>query len=132
MSCNAQLSITLVRNIGRAQVKHWLVIKPIKQSLFDFKDHKHTPGCSAYLSQPHSSANKVQSFRKIFKAQRWHGIFWGLIFGPGIFLGFDFFLPFDHPHQLKSGVPPPTPLGHTQPNPDNPNASPTSTPLQDH
>ena len=43
-----------------------------------------------------------------------HGIFWGLIFGPGIFLGFvgnpkDFFWalifpPFDHPRHLKSGV----------------------------
>ena len=49
-----------------------------------------------------------------------HGIFWGLIFGPGIFLGFvgspkDFFWalifpPFDHPRHLKSGVPPPPPL----------------------
>ena len=45
-----------------------------------------------------------------------HGIFWGLIFGPGIFLGFagsprDFFgswllAPFDHPRHLKSRVPP--------------------------
>lgn len=34
---------------------------------------------------------KYNPFGRIFKAQRWHGIFWGLIFGPGIFLGFDFF-----------------------------------------
>ena len=45
-----------------------------------------------------------------------HGIFWGINFGPviffwffdaqGIFLGFDFCPPFDHPCHLKSGVPP--------------------------
>ena len=49
------------------------------------------------------------------------GFFGGLIFGPGIFLGFtgswkDFFgswllAPFDHPHHLKSRVPPPPPPG---------------------
>ena len=48
--------------------------------------------------------------------QNRHGIFWGLIFGPGSFLGFagsprDFFgswlsAPFDHPRHLKSQVPP--------------------------
>ena len=36
-----------------------------------------------------------------------HGIFWGLHFGPGIFLSFDFFPPFNHPCHLKSRAPPP-------------------------
>ena len=45
----------------------------------------------------------------------WHGIFWGLVFGPGIFWGFVgspfgggvlILPPFDHPHHLKSRVPP--------------------------
>ena len=47
------------------------------------EDSWHCPGGSARLSRPHSSASKVQSFLEI-----WHGIFGGLIFGPGIFLGF--------------------------------------------
>ena len=56
--------------------------------------------------------------------QNRHGIFWGLILGSGIFLGFagsprDFFVswllaPFDHPRHLKSRVPLPPPLGTQQ------------------
>ena len=50
------------------------------------------------VSWPHSSANKVQffcvtisiqSFLEIFKTRKFGmGFSWGLIFGPGIFLGF--------------------------------------------
>ena len=36
----------------------------------------------------------------------WHGILGGLIFSPGILLGFLYLPPFDHPCHLKSGVPP--------------------------
>ena len=40
----------------------------------------------------------VISFNAFWKF--WHGIFWGLNFGPGIFLG-----PFDHSGHLKSTAP---------------------------
>ena len=60
--------------------------------------------------------------------QNQHGIFWGLILGSGIFLGFagsprDFFVswllaPFDHPRHLKSRVPPPPPTPWVRNNAD--------------
>ena len=53
---------------------------------------------SARVSRPRSSANKVQQnlflwlfyYLKfnIYGSEIWHGIFLGLIFGPGIFFGF--------------------------------------------
>ena len=62
----------------------------------------------------------ITPFWNFYGPQNRHGIFWGLIFGPGIFLGFagsprDFFgswllAPLNHPRHLKSQVPPP-PLG---------------------
>ena len=46
------------------------------------------PGGSGHIFQPRSSAKKVQSLLQNFKVRRFtHGIFLGLIFGPGIFWG---------------------------------------------
>ena len=43
--------------------------------------------------------------RDIYGSEIWHEIFGGLNFGPGIFFGFWFLPPFNHPSHLKSGVP---------------------------
>ena len=87
------------------------------------KKHKH--------SITNVSIFRVVSFNVFWKFS-WLGNsawdFWGLNFGPGIFLGFVwnprdflgfwFLLPFDHPRHLKSGVPPwvlPHPDDHAPP-----------------
>ena len=80
--------------------------------------------CSDCISWPHNSTNKYNqtcfsmfhliSFHAFWKFLRlrnsaWDFFsFWGVgvggggIFGPGIFWGFDFWTPFNHPCQLKS------------------------------
>lgn len=63
-----------------------------------------------FLGQcPRSSVNKPNPVREFF---------WGLISRPGIFSGFGFLHPFDHPRHLKSGQPPSFPTQGHNPSPE--------------